>query len=687
VKRHRNILKNWKQTSSGLQDNKFAIYVPLYRDKKWFVYSSWAKAKGAINYSFRDDPEPFFVDESYEYDVQTRYGDCGSLVFVRDTRDSQSKILGFHVAGQGNRGISNCVERGWIESAIEAAEAEEDVVDIKDESLEDLPPLVNSPLVEDIKAQGFTPLATMPRKVHAPTVTNIVASKLRGTFAPSLYAPTILRPTTIDGVLIDPMLKARAKYAKTPTPINPFVLQGVEDMLFRKLVNDSIFGPAWDKPRVFTFKEACEGIQDTLYFDGIPRNTSAGYPLSLDLPKGAKGKQHIFGASGPYDFENEHAKKLEREVQEGIALAKEGKRGLHIYTDFLKDERREESKAKAGKARMVSGAPLLHTVMMRMYFGDFVRHIMENRIKNGIAIGVNSTAEWDDLAKFLSSRSKKELENIIAGDYSGFDGSLIKQFLLVVLNLANRWYNDGPINKKIRTVLFEEIVNSRHLCGDLLYEWFGSNPSGCFLTAVLNSLVNLAAIYVASTICIVGEDEFMERDWLHFDWDTFGRKLMYDVTAVTFGDDNVIAVSDEVRNVIDQNKLTKAMAVIGFNYTPESKVEGDLDRPLRSISEINFLKRTFEKNTSDGRYTCPLSLEVILEMPQWTKKSDCDEIVRSNVDAALGELSLHKKSIFDKYAPLILAQSQHILEYVPVSTSYWPLQAKRIAAVGYATGL
>lgn len=684
VNRHRDILDKFMSGSGALHSTKFSIYLPIYR-KKWVIHSSWAAPKGAIHYKVGDDPEPYRADDTFEYDVPTELGDCGNLMYVRDTR-SIPKILGLHVAGHGHRGISNVVERGWIESAIKAYEEANPgdvgtvVVDKAHEINDDA--LSSDALLEEIKGQGFTPITRATRPLHTPTTTVITPSRLHGTFCKSRMKPTHLRPfRKEDGEVCDPMCRARAKYSAAPTAISSRLVQGVSEIIYSKIVNDSIFDMSWKNPRVFTFEEACAGIPDVPFFEGLPRGTSAGYPLSLDVPKGFTGKQHIFGKEGPYTFDTIFARSLRAEVARCEDDARKGIRNLHVYSDFLKDERRDVAKADAGKARMVSGAPLAHTVLMRMYFGDFVRHIMANRVKNGIAVGINTFKEWDDLAKLLRNRSASRKPNCMAGDYEGYDGSLIAVLMLIFLYLANRWYSDG--NDKIREILFMDIINSRHICKDVIYEWFGSNPSGCFLTACLNSVVNLAAIYIASLICMIGEDEYHKTNWHTFDWHVYGPKLLHDVTPVTFGDDNIIGITDNIRHLIDQNKFTRALGLIGFKYTPEDKVAGELAVPLRPVEEITFLKRSFKINPTDGRYTCPLQLDVILEMPQWTKKGDLGAIEKTNITTALEELSLHPRSVFNHWSPKILKAAQENLEFTPLCVDYQTLQARKMASTGY----
>lgn len=451
-------------------------------------------------------------------------------------------------------------------------------------------------------------------------------------------------------------------------------------------MNKGLWSAPWPHPREFTFEEACAGMEGVDFFDGLPRNTSCGYPLSTCVPKGHTGKTHLFGKSGPYTFDSDECVALKKEVDDILSDALVGKRRLHLFTDFLKDERREREKARAGKSRMISGAPLALTIAQRMLFGDFIRHVMSNRVKNGCAIGINPTKEWNDLAKHLSGMSANGDPNILAGDYAGYDGSQTRQLLLSSLDLIKSWY--GPDNRwnRARDVLFEDISNSRHLVENVIYDFDGSLPSGCILTAMLGSIINLKAIRMSVIFLSLGKRDFERTDWESVDWISLNAKADRYATSVVFGDDNVIAVSDEAIPWLNQNTITEAMAFFGFQYTPENKVVGLCSYNHRTIEEIDFLKRSFAKNTLDGTYTCPLQLDVILEMPQWTKKTDRLAITCDNVKASLEELSLHTREVFEKFAPVIAHESRIRLGYSPPNLSYRSLQARRVAAVDYPMG-
>jgi len=88
---------------------------------------------------------------------------------------------------------------------------------------------------------------------------------------------------------------------------------------------------------------------------------------------------------------------------------------------------------------------------------------------------------------------------------------------------------------------------------------------------------------------------------------------------------------------------------------------------LRNLDEIEFLKRKFVFDNVLLRYIAPLRLDVVLEIPYWTKRGagKSDTITMDNLQLSLDELSLHGKTIFTKYSKKMVEKSQGIMKMCP----------------------
>lgn len=657
------LLKYWAGPNALEGKNRFTVSLNTMRNGLPHIYTSEGFArKKPIEY------EDYCIRNGIGYHIDTKVGDCGGLVALADPTIPCAKIIGIHVAGQNGRGFAPIITREDIEEVLECFDMPEPAI-ISDE-LEDV-----DTQIKGTEVPGFVAQCSV-RKAPCMGISNIIKSPLHSTYAESKMAPAILRPVDRDGVKIDPLALARTKYCTPVKCLDPTVLNLVINNTLSSLMSSSEFGAYWDKPKVFTFEESIAGVPGVDFMDSIPRNTSAGYPWRLDIPAGHKGKSHFFGIDGDYTFESSHCIELRLKVDDIIQKAKNGVRKLHIFMDFLKDERRPFKKVETVSTRMISSCPIDLLIAFRMYFLDFMRWMMHNRIKNGSGVGINPySAEWELLAKQME-QVKSDSDFMIAGDYSGWDGSTTAQLLRGVLVVINRWYNDSVENQRIRSVLWEEIVSSRHVFDDIVYEWMGSMPSGSPPTTIGNTIVNIFIINFVYVQMYMEHHKASNPSWA----EAF-RAYNASVRYACYGDDNLIAVNSQISGFFNQMTITGGMAKVGFKYTPEDKSDDAITRPYRPLEEVSFLKRTFQRSVFRYARVAPLELDVILEMPQWTHRKDhhFDES-KVIVSTALRELSLHCKSVYGRYSKTILEASMDKLSFVPELIDYKELHLQTLAS-------
>jgi hypothetical protein len=116
------------------------------------------------------------------------------------------------------------------------------------------------------------------------------------------------------------------------------------------------------------------------------------------------------------------------------------------------------------------------------------------------------------------------------------------------------------------------------------------------------------------------------------------------VSMQTYGDDNVLNISDRVIEWYNQKTITDALASMGLTYTDEAKT-GELVE-YRTLEEISYLKRKFVLNDR-GFYQAPLDIQVCKEMPNWIRGTAKKEATKENALAALVEISLHGQEVYD----------------------------------------
>jgi hypothetical protein len=502
--------------------------------------------------------------------------------------------------------------------------------------------------IEDVECEfmptlpdgDFIPVGVLSRTIPSSPKTSLRPSALHGLWMEPKTAPAVLGPVKRNDIVIDPLMKGLMKCGTSPSPIDNELLERCKTAVGNNLCKNIAFN------RVLTYEEAIMGVGDDPFMRPVNRRTSPGYPFIFDR-QGHRGKTKWLGSDENYILDNEELKEM---CLKRIELAKEGIRTPALWIDTLKDERRPKEKIEQVKTRVFSAGPMDFILVFRQYFLAFNAHMMRGRIYNGCAVGVNPySIEWHELGKYLQGVGN----NIFAGDFSNFDGTLHPEILWSILDIVNKFYDDGEENRRIRTVLFAEIVNSIHIMRNNVYMMTHSQPSGNPFTTVLNVCYNeIAFMYVF--VEVTGESL---------------RTYLISVRVQFFGDDSLVSVSDTVRDRFNQETVELGFKKLGMVYTDANKT-GEIVK-WKALEDVNFLKRDFRFDPDLMRYVAPLDLDVVLEMPMWVKSDlDVDERCSSNLEKAYGELALHGREIFDHWSKILSEHANEHLEEPPVLLHY-----------------
>lgn len=596
-----------------------------------------------------------------EYVAQTMAGDCGAPLCIAEARHYEQKCyVGFHVAGTAGYthryGYATYITRENAEEARQVLDADDDhfAQDAASRGITvvDVEPEEQSALVKDggLVDGSFLLLGKVQPSLSMGTKTALRPTSMRHerVFGPAPTAPAILTPVTgDDGEIIFPMIRGLQAYQSPHEYREVQHIDGIVDLATRKHREATK-----DAPRnIFTPEEAVVGIEG-FKIKPINRTTSAGYPYRAN---GSIGKRTFFGNEAEYELTSQEWCDLRERALYVVQQAKLGNRLCHIFTDFLKDELRPLAKVKAVATRVISGAPLDYVVAVRMYFGAFLAAMFESHTASGMAPGINPYTDWHRLATNLLSRGTK----VFGGDFSRFDASEQPYIHYKILEYINAWYarfgERNAEDDKVRSILWQELVHSRHLTGlgntlCYLVQWNKSLPSGHPLTTPVNSLyslITLTACYVRATGDMT---QMWERAWI-----------------TTFGDDNINAVSDTVAEVFNQVTVSKMMhEMFGLTYTSDKK--GAELVPYEDITQVTFLKRTFRRDErdGDGGWVGPLAIESILYPLYYTRnKRDPEGAMLQDLQKSLGELALHDATVWQTHFPKIIWWSE-VVDFRPV---------------------
>lgn len=594
-----------------------------YKVEETIIRATWTSDSKNSHYA---------MSNTMHYDGNFTGGDCGSIVVLKEGYTNHKVILGMHIAGNSKIGYSNIVTQEDIEELLD--HVDDPIIEFTEEiepqglSRIVIPDLSGNFSVK--KPHGvFDKSNSVPTCTKSDLVKSLLFGKIKDNAGVEIQYPALLRTRTMsDGTVLNPKEKALNNYARFPVPIASEPLNEAK-LSYLALLYKYDDLPTSSKT-VYSVEEALSSFGKHVH--SIAPSTSGGWPYTT--PAGEDLKKMYYNAIRDEDWETRDIalKKINLEIEEIERNYDDGKRPVFIYSDALKLETRSLEKVISGSTRMFSGSPFSLLLMFRRYFGVFMDEFFDKNLKVGSAIGINPySTDWDDLArKLLQFNNSSGEATIGAGDYSKFDCSEMPDVLNAILDIINAWYGTGGRDSLIRQYLWREITHSRHIFEGEYYEWCTGIPSGCAITAPLNTIYS----QLNFRMC-----------WWYAGLDV---KLFNDMTYVVgLGDDQAYSVAAKYRDVFNELTMPRLMSYVGMTYTTEDK--GTASMPFRKITEIDFLKRAFRQIRYKGvvRWIAPIKMDSMINMLYWSKKQRRDEITLNNIFIFYRELALHGKEVFE----------------------------------------
>ena len=615
---HKNIVDKFVSHSEGsrLRDHEFSVFVPPMPQhmKQHDVVGTFADSVVVAGNKHSG---------MFWYRAPTNDGDCGGLVIETEDKNPRSRIVGIHAAGANRTGdkiafaqrISKELLNEWASKWDGKLLAERQIDDAEYESN---------------KLMGLHIVRKDSHRNVVMTESTLEPSYMHGWAGPATRIPAILKPFVNDaGEKLVPLEIAIGGEHGNNVPLDTGLVancaQSVIKMLLPHMKN---------RGKVLSTKEAILGVEGTC-LKAIARSTSAGY-YGIKNPGVKPGKRGAFGTDEAYTLDSVESRKMIETAELQWEEMKKGTPPDNPYLIFLKQEKRSVKKVQEGKARIVKAASVDDVINIRRVFGHTVASIMSAHTLCGIAVGINPLGkDWDFLAKHLQTRGKR----VIAGDFAKFDQSQFGQLLRAVMDILIQCAgHTDPEIKMIERCIVETLAAPRCLVGDKVYQNDHGLPSGNPLTSIMNSVfVHLAFRLV--WVKIMQKPNETTKECL--------TRFEESITLVSYGDDHLINVVDEVCDEFNQNTLIARFPELGLSYTSDDKE--DLNPPdYRNLSEVTFLKRSFRWEPRYAQYLAPLDLQTLKEVCYYSdSKGSPVAVTRDNVERIFRELALHGHEIYE----------------------------------------
>jgi len=565
-----------------------------------------------------------------QYALSTEKGDCGSVAILIHP-SSEGKILGMHIAGAMSisRGFAKPISRELLKERLTFAEKKFGI-QLNGMGIERIRNTIISAEGKELEIE-LPIIGILDKPTFIPEKTKYIKSEAFEMCGPHRCEPAILSPKdNRNKFAISPLMLSVNKYAEQNYFIPKEIMVKIKSAL-PLLFKDMIKTPL----RIFDMETLING-NDEKYIDCLNMKSSPGWPYE----KSNEGKKHLFDINnnGKYIPKGLLKTRLEERRELGI----KGERIASIWTDCLKDETRPMDKIDQIKTRSFSVAPVDYNIWLRHYTMDFKKRICDNRIKNGISIGINPySLEWTQLAHHMTEYSNTGY----AGDYAGYDRLLHSELMDMCLEFV---YDNLEQKSDEDYTFFRTLVNELKfaICtaNNYVYVRTQGLPSGADFTASLNSMVG---------ICYLFYSWIVTAPTKHQNIASFINNVKYQV----YGDDNMFFPRDSVKVFYNFETVRDALKKIGITYTPETK--DDLNNTAaRPIHEMQFLSNGFRPE--NGLFKATLKMISIIEMTNWiTNKIPSYQATKDNINTALRFLYFYGPNVYHRFYKLWIDYAEY----------------------------
>lgn len=367
------------------------------------------------------------------------------------------------------------------------------------------------------------------------------------------------------------------------------------------------------------------------YIDKMNRNTSAGNPWKKSKKYFLKTIAPIHGMMDPVELDDE----IMDRVCDIIEIYKSGKCVHPNFCAHLKDEPVSFKKAKIGKTRVFTGAPVDWSIVVRKYLLSFTRVLQTNRMAFEAAPGtVAQSLEWQEMYDYIIVHGK---DRIVAGDYKAFDKKMSPKEILAAFDIiihfcelsGNYTVEDVLVIRGIAEDTAFAVVDYN---GDLI-QLFGSNPSGNPLTVILNSIVNSLRMRYVYRLLNPNNTVMDFAD---------------NVSLMTYGDDNIMSVS-LLCDWFNHTAIATTFKTLNVGYTMADKEA--ISIPFIHIDDASFLKRTWRKDAVTNCMMAPLdhdSIEKMLTVWNRSKSVTIEYQGIAVISTALREYFFYGEDVFEE---------------------------------------
>lgn len=531
------------------------------------------------------------LDYGFYYHTKTHIGDCGTPIVCIDNNNA-SKILGIHVAGgvmqSSTIGIATPVSIEVLNDMIALLDPAISAADIQAYS-------------EGLVSTNITStLSVNPSEiVYTPSKTKLKKSALAEFFPSTPKEPAVLTDhDTRTSANVYRNLVDRWAYKNTTNP-EPSIIAAAADTMIAKL---SISLDRTYENRRLTIEEAIGGIPG--YLSSLKVKTSPGWPVVQIFKNDPKrGKTGCFNfVDSELVIEDWFREAVEHRLQEmdtGRVATK------NRFLVFLKDELVSPEKVSEARTRAIYCNDVISLVAFRMVFGMTLARFNNSSKSTSFAIGINQySKDMDGVHSYLAQNSNR----FVAGDYKNFDLRYHKAFQLAAYRIFTTIAQSTPTHTSY--LIEHETHNVLLQFREHLYQLDTIHTSGCFLTSVINCLVN--------------------ELYMRYCFARLNPSLSFDshIRLKVLGDDHIASVRKDCQ--FNPLQIASEMEKIGQIYTSDVKNQA-LTAEFRKFQDITFLGAHPReiRLTNTTYFIGAIKQDILFQTMSWTRTQDQDTLEKA----------------------------------------------------------
>lgn len=538
----------------------------------------------------------YIAEDCISYDAYTLPGDCTAPVIAN--HNDRLVIVGLHCARQQNgRCYAGYVTQEWMLNALSSLNAEGQI----NPKLEDYPTPVEY-LGSEPPAMFMSRKSQLVKSPYWTPQNSKSPSPLKGDFNGRTPLEISMHKSLRKIVVPDP------------------VVFSDEREWLGKIYRSS--GPK----EILTLEQAIFG-DEALGISSVSGKASVGHPWNTFTTR----KQLI-----DLTKKTIHPS-LSEAVNILIEKLRNGTEPEFLVVDLLKDEKLPLNKVALGKSRIFCVLPIDVNLVLKMYFGQFLQHVMDLHNTHPVKIGMSLSAK-DSACLATNLFSNRQDVSYLAGDFAASDRCIPFEIFMVLIQFVNEWYRDGY--SEHRYLLGRAVFQPVHDCDGLRYKTRQGMPSGLYLTSVFNSLA----------YALIFKKVF----------NTLNCPLL---SISTYGDDHVLVVPKEQTPTVEV--VSRELEIYGLTYTGSDKK--GLPSWI-SFEQVDFLQRKLVFDSGIWYFRMPIKTIVdnmgyyrrTAETRNWSEK----RIIESISINGFYEFFQHGRKVFD----LMLKEYDHILKTVQIPT-------------------